>query len=167
MKKKNNYKNKKSSLRKATEVVVAIILSLGGGFLISFLTRDAMGQFSSFKQPPLAPPAWLFPIAWSILYILMGVASYLIFNLKKSKERTVLLVLYLIQLGFNFLWTIIFFNLGWFWVAAVWLAIMWAVILTLMIRVKKLSPAAFYLLLPYILWCSFAMYLNISIAILN
>lgn len=165
MKKKGKRKNK--TTKKIFEIIFAILLPLGGGFLISLLTMNAIGQFNTFKQPPLTPPAWLFPVAWSILYILMGIASYFIYKLKKSKSRKVALTLYLIQLGFNFLWTIIFFNFHWFWLAFIWLAIMWVIILVLMVKTIKISKPAFYLLLPYLLWCTFAAYLNIGIAMLN
>ncbi len=158
---------KKSPLGKATEVVAAILLSLGGGSLISMLTRDAMGQFSMFKQPPLAPPAWLFPVAWGILYIAMGIASYLIYNSKKSPESKMALILYIAQLVFNFGWTLIFFNLGMFWPAFVWLMVMWVLILVLIIKTREVSLNAFYLLIPYLHWCTFAAYLNAGIAILN
>ena len=158
---------KDKSLKKIYKIVGAIALPLGGGFLISLLKQDAMGQFNSFAQPPLAPPAWLFPVVWSVLYILMGISSYLIYELKKAKERREVLVLYLIQLGFNFFWTIIFFNIKDFWIAAMWLMAMWALIVILMVRTKKLSATAFYLLIPYIVWCTFAAYLNIGIAALN
>lgn len=72
--------HKLSNLNKAWRIALAIAVPLGGGFIISLFTRDAMSKFSSFNQPPLAPPAWLFPVAWTILYVLMGIASYLIWK---------------------------------------------------------------------------------------
>ena len=164
---KTNTKSSKSPFRKFLEVFTAILLPLGGGVLISLFTMNTMEQFNAFNQPPLAPPAWLFPVAWSILCILMGVASYLIYRLPKSKDRKIALILYLVQLGFNFLWTIIFFNLGWFWPALIWLMIMWTLILILIVKVRKLSLAAFILLIPYLAWCTFATYLNIGVIIFN
>lgn len=157
----------KSTFRKVIEVVVSIALPLGGGFLISLLTRSAMATFDSFNQPPLSPPAWLFPVAWSILYVMIGIASYLIYRQKKSKARTAAIVLYLIQLAFNFCWTIVFFNLGWFWPAFAWLMVMWVLIIILMIVSGKVSKPAVILLIPYVLWCTFAAYLSLGIAILN
>ncbi|MBQ3309327.1 tryptophan-rich sensory protein [Candidatus Saccharibacteria bacterium] len=155
-------------------IVLAIAVPLGGGFLISLVSGDAMSKFSEFNQPPLAPPAWLFPVAWTILYVLMGIASYLIwkkgYNSKKAAEKSAsktALVIYAVQLVFNFVWTPLFFNLGWYWPAFIWLMVMWILIITLMAKTYKLSRSAFWLLLPYLIWCTFAAYLNCGIAILN
>ncbi len=148
-------------------LIMAVALPLGGGFLVSLLTRSAMSQFNSFQQPPLAPPAWLFPVAWSLLYVCMGVASFIIYNLKPSKDRSSFLSVYLVHLGFNFLWTILFFNLGQLWLAFIWLMAMWGMIIYLVVKAEKLSTDAFILLLPYLAWTTFAAYLNICIAILN
>lgn len=159
---------------KIWRVALAIIVPLGGGFIISLFTRDAMMKFDMFNQPPLAPPAWLFPVAWTILYILMGLASYLIwkkgYDSKKSTDKfasNCALIIYGIQLIFNFAWTPLFFSLGWYWPAFIWLLIMWAMIIFLIIKTRKISTPAFWMLLPYILWCTFAAYLNCGIAILN
>ncbi len=153
--------------RQAIEVAIAIILPLGGGFLVSMFTRSAMTTFNAFKQPLLAPPAWAFPVAWSILYVLMGIASYLIYRLKQSPARSTALKLYVGQLVLNFCWTLIFFNLGWHWPALIWLLAMWGLILALVMKAKELSKSAFYMLLPYLAWCTFAAYLNLGIALLN
>lgn len=132
-----------------------------------------MGQFGSFKQPPLAPPAWLFPVAWTILYILMGIASFLIYlkykNGKKSEKSTAhtALIIYGIQLALNFIWTPIFFNANLYWLAFAVIIAMWILEFTLLIKTHKISRPAFWCLLPYLLWTTFATYLNISIAILN
>lgn len=153
-------------------IMLSIIVPLGGGFIISLFTMDAMKKFSTFNQPPLAPPAWLFPVAWTVLYILMGLASYLIWfrshgDHKLAKCGKFALVLYGVQLVFNFAWTPFFFSLGWYWFAFGWLLVMWALIIVLMVKSFKISRAAFFMLLPYILWCTFAAYLNCGIAILN
>ena len=158
---------------KIFQIIIAILIPLGGGFLVSLLTRDAMGQFDSFKQPPLAPPAWLFPAAWTALYILMGFASYLIYRQYKASEKAgqiaakSVLALYVVQLILNFAWTPIFFNLGQFWLALVVLLAMWLVEILILAKARKISRPAFYCLIPYLLWTTFAAYLNISIALLN
>lgn len=165
---------KLSNLNKAWRIALAIAIPLGGGFIISLFTRDAMSKFSSFNQPPLAPPAWLFPVAWTILYILMGVASYLIWkkgrNANVSADKTAsktALIFYIVQLVFNFIWTPLFFSLSWYWFAFIWLMVMWVLIIVLMSKTHKISRPAFWMLLPYIVWCTFAAYLNCGIAILN
>lgn len=170
---KKNTKNKITGFGKVWRVALAILVPLGGGFLVSLLTRNAMDQFGMLKQPPLAPPAWLFPVAWTILYVLMGVASYLIFagsmKGKKSDRKigTAALIIYGAQLLFNFIWTPIFFNAGLYWVAFAVLAVMWVLEIVVLILAFRISKAAFWCLIPYILWTSFAAYLNISIALLN
>ncbi|MBQ3325564.1 tryptophan-rich sensory protein [Candidatus Saccharibacteria bacterium] len=166
-------KTKLSTFGKIWRVMLCIAVPLGGGFLISLLTMNAMDKFGAMKQPPLAPPAWLFPVAWSILYILMGIASYLIwhagFKGKKSDKSTAkcALILYGVQLVCNFAWSPIFFNMGQYWIALAILAIMWILEIIILVKVRKLSMSAFWCLMPYLLWTTFAAYLNISIAILN
>ncbi len=171
----NKKKTQKlSTWGKIWRIALAIAVPLGGGLIISLFTRDAMSKFGSFNQPPLAPPAWLFPVAWTILYVLMGLASYFIWKkgydskkvADKSASRTALII-YGIQLGFNFVWTPFFFSLGWYWFAFAWLLIMWALVVVLMVKAYKISRPAFWMLLPYIIWCTFAAYLNCGIAILN
>lgn len=149
-----------------------ILFPLIVGLASSAITGNAMMTFGVLNQPPLAPPAWLFPIAWTILYILMGVASYLIYRLnpKTKKEQRLQkaeLIIYFVQLFFNFLWTIIFFRLEARWFAFGWLIVMWLMIFALIFMCAKNRKAAAWCLVPYILWCTFASYLNIMIAILN
>ena len=149
-----------------------ILLPLVGGSIITLFTINAQETFGNFNQPPLAPPAWLFPVAWTILYILMGVACYLIYRLEpKTKDEQKLqkteLIIYFLQLFFNFMWTLIFFALGARWFALGWLIAMWLMILTLILMCGKNCKAAAWCLVPYILWCTFATYLNVMIAVLN
>jgi len=170
--KKNNQKL--STWGKIWRIALAIAVPLCGGFIISLFTRDAMSKFGSFNQPPLAPPAWLFPVAWTALYVLMGLSSYFIWKkgydsrkaADKSASKTALII-YGIQLVFNFVWTPLFFSLGWYWPAFAWLLVMWALIIVLMMKAHRISRPAFWMLLPYIIWCTFAAYLNCGIAILN
>lgn len=166
-------KTKLSTFGKIWRVVLCIAVPLGGGFLISLLTMNAMDKFGALKQPPLAPPAWLFPVAWTILYILMGVASYLIWHVgfkgKKNDKSTAkyVLILYGVQLALNFAWTPVFFNMEQYWIALAILAVMWILEIIILVKIRKLSMPAFWCLIPYLLWTTFAAYLNISIAILN
>lgn len=143
---------------------IAIPLLIGG--LSSLITMNNMQLFDSINKPPLAPPKWLFPVVWTILYIMMGIASYFLYK-ADSEEGREALILYGIQLFFNFWWSIIFFNLKAYWFAAIWLFIMWIIILLLLVKSKKINEISFWLLIPYIVWCTFALYLNVGIAILN
>lgn len=171
---KNSVKGKKEkfTFKKFLIAVGFIILPLLVGLISSALTGDAMMNFGALKQPPLAPPAWLFPVAWTILYLLMGVASYLIFRLspktpvEKSLRKTEL-ILYFVQLIFNFFWTIFFFRLELRFFAFGWLIAMWLMIFALIYMTFKNRKSAVFCLLPYLLWCTFAAYLNITVAILN
>ena len=147
-------------------LVICIAIPLIVGAISAFLTQNSMESFGTMSKPPLAPPAWLFPVAWTILYILMGVASLLIFK-SSSEEHYLGLLIYVVQLIFNFVWSIIFFNLDAYWFAAVWLALLLIMIIALIINTSKYSPAAMFMLVPYAVWCCFAMYLNIGIAIKN
>jgi tryptophan-rich sensory protein len=159
-----NKKNNKIQL------VIAILIPLIVGGISAFITRDGTSAFKSMNQPPLAPPSWLFPVAWTILYILMGISSYFIYKNNdpfKVVYRDKALIFYILQLIFNFFWSIIFFNLKLYYFAFFWLLVMLTFIILLMINAKKVDIIAFYLLIPYILWVIFAGYLNIGIAILN
>ena len=161
----NKYK-----LKEIAKFAIAILIPLVVGGLSAFLTKDAMSSFKNLNQPFLSPPAWLFPVAWTILYIMMGIASYLIYKNKNVyffEERDKALILYIVQLVFNFLWSIIFFNMKQYVFAFISLIILWVLILLLIKNAKKVNKLAYYLLIPYLLWVSFAGYLNLMIAILN
>lgn len=155
------------------KMFVAIVIPLAVGFLSSFITKDAMMSFNAMKKPPLAPPGILFPIAWTILYILMGISSYIIYVYDAKNDTTSLsiknkcLSLYFIQLVFNFLWSVIFFKFKLYIFAFAWLVILWMLVFKLIIESKKISKIASYLLIPYLAWMTFAGYLNIGIAVLN
>ncbi len=129
------------------------------------LTQNNMELFESINKPALAPPGWLFPVVWTILYILMGIASYLI--LTSGKPDAGALTVYGIQLAFNLFWSIIFFNLKRYLFAFVWLILLWLLILKTALLFYQISKSAGYLMLPYLLWVTFAGYLNFFIYLLN
>ncbi len=173
-------KKKLTTWGKIWRVAVAVAIPLVVGGVSAALTMNSMQKFGAFNQPPLSPPAWLFPVAWTLLYILMGVASYLIYtayrankgkrsaeSAKKAKMAKATLVIYGVQLIFNFLWSIFFFKLGLRWFALGWIVVMWAMILAITIMSYRLNKGAFWCLLPYLLWVTFATYLNAGVAILN
>lgn len=141
------------------------MLPLAVGGLSAFLTRGSMETFQLLNKPVLSSPGWLFPVMWTFLYILMGVASYLV--LTSGKPNRSALTVYAIQLVFNFFWSVIFFNFDAYLFAFVWLVILWILILVTMILFFRISETAGYLLLPYLLWVTFAGYLNLYIYLLN
>ena len=156
------------------KLIIAILIPLLVGGLSAFLTKDAMVMFDAIKKPPLSPPGIVFPIVWSILYVLMGVARYLLHNLdeqKLSEEqikfRNYTLAIYDIQLFFNFFWSIIFFKFSMYKVAFLWLIILWVLVFIFIKNALKLNKISAYLMIPYLLWITFAGYLNVAIAILN
>lgn len=156
------------------KLIIAIAIPLLVGGLSAFLTKDAMMVFNTIKKPPLAPPGIAFPIAWTILYILMGIASYLIYNLDENKlisSQVVLkkntLIIYVVQLIFNFFWSIIFFKFSMYKFAFVWLVALWILVFAFVKNAMKLNKTAACLMIPYLLWMTFAGYLNVMIVILN
>ena len=174
MVKKAKSKNKKSKFewKKVATVAICVLIPLCAGLISAAITGDAMKKFGDFNQPPLAPPAWLFPVAWTILYVLMGIASYFIFaykpkTKKEKKMRVAALVLYCIQLAFNFAWSPLFFLLGDYVLALFWLLLMWLMLMAVMFLIRERAMPAMWCLLPYALWCLFAMYLNAGVMLLN
>jgi len=147
---------------------ICIAIPLFVGALSALLTSESMEQFSTLAKPPLAPPGWLFPVVWTILYILMGISSYLIITSGASKnEINKAIKLYGYQLVVNFLWSTIFFNFGWYLFAFFWLLLLWILVLVMIVRFKNINPCAAYLNIPYLIWLTFAAYLNFGIWILN
>ena len=149
------------------ELIICIAIPLTVGALASFLTSDNMQIFAMVQKPPLSPPAWLFPVVWTILYVLMGISSYLVYESEKSRKVTTALKVYGLQLIFNFWWSIIFFNLGNYLFAFIWLVALWLLILLTSKLFDRISEIAGSLMLPYLLWVTFAGYLNFGIYLLN
>lgn len=147
-------------------ISLAIPLVVGG--LSAFLTRNAMEEFSQLRQPPLSPPAWVFPLVWTALFALMGLASYLVYTSRGRRgEKRSALWAYAAQLLTNFVWPLLFFN-GRMWLMAFfWLILLWAMVLGTLLLFYRLRPLAGLLLLPYLAWVSFAGYLNFGIYLLN
>lgn len=152
--------------RRQLFICVAIPLAVGG--LSALLTRGSMDTFTTLNKPPLSPPGWLFPVVWTILFVLMGLASYLVLKSGKPHQKiSRALGLYGVQLGVNFFWSILFFNLSLYLFSFLWLILLWILILVTIIRFHRLSRPAGVLMLPYLLWVTFAGYLNLGIYLLN
>lgn len=148
--------------------IILIIAPLLIGICSSILTRDMMVEYGTLSKPPLSPPTIVFPIAWTILYLLMGIASAIIYSKEDySNNRSTGLTLHVVQLILNFFWSIIFFNMGQYYFAFIWLVILWLVVFSMMMNYKKISQTAFFLNVPYIVWLTFAGYLNLAVAIMN
>lgn len=147
------------------KLILCLIIPLAVGGLSAFLTRNSMTSFETLTKPPLSPPGWLFPVVWTILYLLMGFASYLV--LTSGKPSTLGILAYGAQLFFNFLWSIFFFNQEKYLFSFIWLVVLWFLILATTILFYRNTKTAGYLLIPYLLWVTFAGYLNFGIYLLN
>lgn len=145
---------------------IAIPLILGG--ISALAVKGSMAEYAMIEQPPLSPPGWLFPAAWSVLYVLMGAASYIVLcSGAPLYERRRALKLYAVQLVVNVLWPPIFFGLGLYLAALLWLALLWVLALITALRFRLVSRPAACLLAPYIVWLTFAAYLNFGVWLLN
>lgn len=151
-------------------LLTSLALSLGTGILGSVLSGGGMTQYAERYRPPLSPPGWVFPIIWTVLYILMGIASYLIWENghsggKLTEDTASALTLYLISLGLNLLWPILFFRSETYLLAFADLILLWISIFLMIKRFRPINKTAAKLLWPYLIWVTFAGYLNLAIAL--
>lgn len=155
--------------KKIKTYVIAILIPLAVGGLAAFLTRNNMNLYDEINKPPLAPPAIVFPIVWTILYTLMGVSNGRIWVKRSRNPEAAVdgLFTYGIQLFFNFFWSLFFFNLQEFFFAFLWLLILWGLILRMILLFRKVGWIAAVLQIPYLLWVTFAGYLNFMICLSN
>lgn len=148
-------------------IIISILIAEGVGLLSSFLAGGT-AVYKDLNQPPFAPPGWVFPIAWGILYALMGAAAALIPTARASDEdKKRALTLYGLQLLFNFSWSIIFFRFELYWLSVVIILILLILVTLTLLRFWQIRPLAGALLIPYLLWLLYATYLNIGVALLN
>lgn len=138
------------------------------GVASALLTREGTELYkTTMIKPPLSPPAIVFPIVWSILYVLMGIsmARVRLASPHPLQERS--LLLYLVQLAFNFCWSIYFFNLQAYLFAFIWLVVLWLLILWMVLTFRQVDKPAAWLQIPYLVWVAFAGYLNFGVWRLN
>ncbi len=155
-------------LKKWKPYIIGIVISLGIGILSGLLSRDGMKLYrEAIVKPALSPPAILFPVAWTILYTLMGISAAMIWQSEPSGARTRGLNLFAVQLIVNFFWSLIFFNAQAFGFAAIWLVLLWVLVLLMILTFRKVSMKAAWLQMPYLLWLTFAAYLNFGVFLLN
>lgn len=151
-------------------LAAAILISLSAGAVGSFFTAPAIsaGWYVLLAKPALNPPAWVFGPVWTMLFVLMGVAAFLVWNRGLGRRDVrVALALFLIQLVLNVLWSVLFFGMQIPGAALAEIFALWLAIFATVVMFGKISKAAAWLLVPYILWISFAIYLNYSIWMLN
>lgn len=144
--------------------IVCLAITLIPGVIVGLLTSGQNDIYETVKTPVFAPPAILFPIIWGLLYTLMGVSLYLIYQNGGTLRNY---ALFAAQFVANLIWPFLFFSFEAFWLAFLWLVLLWVMILLMIISFYRTSPLAAYMQIPYLLWVTFAGVLNLSIAILN
>ncbi|MEE1319895.1 MAG: TspO/MBR family protein [Ruminococcus sp.] len=147
-------------------LAISLAISLGTGILAGLLTMGSMENFEKIAKPPLTPPSILFPIVWFILFTLMGISSYIIYE-SDSPYRKNALTIYGIQLVVNFIWPLLFFNLQAYLFSFIWIMLLWVLIIVMIVEFYKVSKPAALLQIPYLLWVTFAAYLNFGVFLLN
>lgn len=140
-------------------LVPSLLISLGAGGLGAFLSFGSMEQYQSLPRPFLAPPGWLFPVVWTILYVLMGIGAYLVF-ISKDEDRRVALILYGIQLAVNILWPFFFFGLDAYLFSFVWILLLLDLVILTAKCFSNIDELAGKLMLFYLAWMIYAVYLN-------
>lgn len=150
-----------------SKLFLSVIVCLAAGFLGSFFTVSTIPTwYAALNKPFFSPPNWLFGPVWTTLYILMGISLYLVW-ISKNKQKQKAINLFLIQLGLNFLWSFIFFGMRSPALALAEIIALWIAIFLTIRAFYPISKLAANLLIPYILWVSFASLLNLMIVILN
>jgi translocator protein len=153
---------------KIFSLCVSVLVSLSAGFIGSFFTANSVRTwYVTLEKPLLNPPSWVFGPVWTVLYVLMGIASYIIWQQRDVPHAKTALVLFGVQLFFNALWSILFFGFQSPGIALIEIVFLLSLIIVTMILFWRISVVAGILLVPYVLWVSFATYLNYAIWRLN
>ena len=148
------------------EKIISLLIPLTVGFISGILAMGGIREYDSLIKPILSPPGFIFPIVWTILYVLMGISSYLIYK-DNNYYSDCCLKVYLLNLFVNFLWTPLFFGLNLRLFSFIWILLLDIVIIYMIICYYKVNKKAAYLQIPYLLWSLFATYLNLAFYILN
>jgi len=158
-----------ANANKIPKLIFSLILPLLVGGVSGYLIRNQIiGEwFNSLAKASYNPPNYLFGPVWTALYILMGVSMFLIWNTPKTELRQKALMIFVVQLFFNFWWSIIFFSFHLIMLSVVDILLIWGLIIFMIIIFKKINPVAAYLQIPYLLWVTFATIVNIPIWYLN
>lgn len=146
-------------------LIVSILIPLAVGGITGLITMPFM-DYGELINPPLSPPGWVFPVVWNILYILMGISFYLIYE-SNDLDKESSYIIYFLQLIVNGLWSIFFFVFKWRLFSSIWLFLLIVLVIVMIIKFYKINKVSGLLQLPYLLWCIFAFYLNIGFYILN
>lgn len=161
--------NSKPNKNKIPKLILSLLIPISIGGLSGYITRNDPGSewFKNLTKPFFNPPGYLFGPVWTVLYILMGISLYLIWTTHKTPLRQKALIVFAVQLFFNFWWSILFFSFHTLLIALVEILLLWSLIIYMIKLFKKIKPLAGYFQVPYLLWVSFATFLNLSIWFLN
>ena len=155
-------------LREIVKIIIAVIICQLAGIIGSFFTADSIsGWYATLVRPEFSPPNWIFAPVWITLYTLMGISLYLVWKEKNKQNITPALLVFFAQLILNAIWSIIFFRLQSPFYAFIIIIFLWLLIAGSIYFFYRISKTAAYLLIPYIVWVSFAAVLNFYIWILN
>ena len=146
--------------------ILFFIITFSASFIGGLVTITLKEPwYSQLIKSNLNPPDWVFAPVWTTLYLMMTLAIWFFWHSKKKDMNTI--YIYLIHIVFNTTWSIVFFGLHQIFLALIVLIILIALIITLIIRFKRVNFVSYYLMIPYLLWCCFALFLNINLLILN
>ena len=151
---------------KLKSLLIFVGATLAAGGIGALLGGSVSESYKNLVKPPLSPPAIVFPIVWTILYIFIGIGAYLISN-EKDKLVPTALKIYWAQLGINILWPLFFWRFELLGGAAFLIVVMIVLTILLMVVASKINFSAVLLFLPYLIWLTFALYLNIGFIVLN
>ena len=159
-------------LKKLKPYIFSFLFTFGIALLSNYFSSDSSTVYDNIVKPSLSPPPYLFGVVWPILYVLMAISAGLIYNsvcnndqCRANKKSAI--VLYIVQLIVNGIWPILFFQFEMFALSFIWILILWILILKMILEFHKINKVAAYMMVPYLLWVTFAAYLNLMIAILN
>lgn len=149
-------------------LIAALLIPLLVGGFSALLTAEDMNIYETMNRPLLAPPGWVFPIVWTILYVLMGLASYFVYtsDVEPERKRKALLY-YAAQLAMNLFWSTLFFTYARYLLSLIWLLVMWGLILICTIRFYRIRRSAGLMMGGLFLWTTFAAYLNLACYVMS
>ena len=148
------------------ELIISIVFPIIIGIISWLLSMGGLKDFAILKKPFLSPPGFIFPIVWTILYVLMGYGSYLMYE-SNDYHSDCCLKIYAINLFVNMLWSPLFFGLGLRLFSFIWIIVLDLIVIYMIICFYKVNKKAAYLQIPYLIWCLFATYLNLAYYLLN
>ena len=150
------------------KIIIWVLVSELTGFLAGLISRSGTNLYEmTAMKPPLSPPGWVFPVVWTILYALMGIGAGLVWNEPPSPSRSLGMNLMVVQLVVNFFWPLLFFNAQAYGFSFLWLLLLWGLVLLMILTFRRTVPLAAWLQIPYLLWLTFAVYLNAGVWYLN